>query len=411
MNTNEEEQLESNDSSDEEEAIDITDMEEEQLQEDTSFSKGKRSRATRTYPARSFTDSLELGAAISQYASGGKVRLLTLMEKMERSTTSGSTRQMITNSTKYGITKGSYKAEWFELTPEGKVIFDESQPPRLVLQAKFTLAIEKITPFKKLYDEYVRKRLPAPEVMRDFLQESGERLDDYKECIDLFIVNVKDLGLLRTIGGSETLISVDQAIDELPEQYVERTFQATVDHIVDSTSKLADETELASSVWNRICFYITPIGEEGSDQRKHSDLFLGSLVEPAVSELNLQVVRADKIGHPGMITTQIIEHVKQSRLVIVDLSFLNPNVMYEMALRHACKLPIVHIIRKADQVPFDVSQIRCVIIDNTDIYTFVPKLQTYRAEIATQARKALEDPEHGGNPITIFHPEFWNNAK
>jgi hypothetical protein len=126
-----------------------------------------------------------------------------------------------------------------------------------------------------------------------------------------------------------------------------------------------------------------------------------------MSEVGLRLVRADKIGQPGMITSQIMEHVKRCRLVVVDLSYLNPNVFYEMALRHACKLPVVHIIRKADRIPFDVNQSRCIVIDNTDIYSLIPKLQTYKAEIATQARKALEDPEHCGNPVTVFYPAFW----
>lgn len=383
-------------------------LEDEETLEGASKKK-KRSRITRTYPTGSFADALELGAEIYKYA-GNKIRRLTLLEKLNRSASSGTTKMMITISGKYGITKGSYAAEYLELTPEGQVIFDSSQPPRNVLRAKFNLAIERITPFKKLYDEYAGKRLAVPEVMRDFLKDSGEQVGDIKECIDLFVVNVKDLGLLRTIGGAETLIPIEPALEELPSTYTERNAQPIAIQKVDSD--VPEETAKSiSSIWDSICFYITPIGEEDSEPRKHSDLFLSSLVEPAVSELNLRVVRADQIGQQGLITAQIIEHVKRSRLVIVDLSFLNPNVFYEMALRHACKLPIVHIIRKADQIPFDVSQSRCIIIDNTDVYSFVPKIQTYQAEIATQARKAIEDPEHRGNPITVFYPEFWSSGK
>ncbi|GAP98537.1 hypothetical protein [Leptolyngbya sp. NIES-2104] len=396
---------------DDEEIVEEELLEDEEPLEDEDLLEGaskerKRSRTSRTYPAGSFADSLELGAAIYEHA-GNRVRRLTLLEKIGRSPTSGTTRQMITTSGKYGITKGSYNAEYLELSSEGQIIFDNSKSPRNVLQAKFTLAIDQIPPLKKLYGEYVGKRLPAQEVMRDFLKESGEQIDDFKECIDFFIVNVKDLGLLRTIGGAETLIPIEQALEELPGQYIERNSQPVITQKMDSASESENAEMPHSSVWDSICFYITPIGDEDSEQRRHSDLFLSSLVEPAVSELNLRVIRADKIGQQGLITTQIIEHVRRSRLVIIDLSFLNPNVFYEMALRHACKLPVVHIIRKADQVPFDVSQSRCIIIDNTDIYSFVPKIQTYQAEIATQARKALEDPEHRGNPITVFYPEFW----
>ena len=101
-----------------------------------------------------------------------------------------------------------------------------------------------------------------------------------------------------------------------------------------------------------------------------------------------------------MITTAIIEHLKKAKLVIVDLSLLNPNVFYEMAIRHAVRGPIVQMIRKGDRLPFDVNQVNSIVIDNTDIYTFTPKLETYRSEITTFARRAIEDPEHFGNPIT-----------
>jgi len=78
-----------------------------------------------------------------------------------------------------------------------------------------------------------------------------------------------------------------------------------------------------------------------------------------------------------------------------------------VALRHALRLPVVQLIRKADRLPFDVNQSRTLVFDTTDIYTLVPKLQTYRAEIANQSRKALEDPESVGNPVSIFYPDFY----
>src|SRR5207245_462681 len=91
--------------------------------------------------------------------------------------------------------------------------------------------------------------------------------------------------------------------------------------------------------WSKICFYVTPIGEPESEQRRHADLFLSALVEPAMAEFGLKVVRADQIGKPGMITAQVLEHVVRSKLVIADLSFHNPNVFYELSVRHTCHLP------------------------------------------------------------------------
>lgn len=61
-------------------------------------------------------------------------------------------------------------------------------------------------------------------------------------------------------------------------------------------------------------------------------------------------------------------------------------------------------IRKIDKIPFDLDQFRTIQIDTTTIYTMVPNLQTYKAEIATQVRMALKDPDSADNPVSTFHP-------
>lgn len=362
------------------------------------------SRKARPYPASSFTDALALGEAIMKHAAGERVRRLTLLQHMNKSPDSGPTRMMITNSGKYGITSGSYAAEHLDLTEDGRVAVDSTKPPRARRRAAFKLAVEGIAPFKLLYNQYKGKRLPEREVMKDVLRESAIEVPDLDECVDTFTVNVKGLDLLRTIGGAETLVSIEQVIEELPND-VGGPNPAVSQRPTGESGPTAEAA--TAKDWKSICFYITPIGSEGSEERKHADLFTSSLVQPALAELGLTLVRADNIGEPGMITSQIIEYLKRSRLAIADLSYLNPNVFYEVALRHALRLPVVQLIRKADRLPFDVNQSRTLVFDTSDIYTLVPKLQTYRSEIASQARKALEDPESVGNPVSVFFPDFY----
>lgn len=369
-----------------------------------SAEKSTRKRTTRPYPASSFQDALPLGEAIMKHAAGEKVRRLTLLQQMDKSPNSGPTKQMITNSGKYGITTGSYAAEYLELTESGRAAVDSSKPPRERRRASFDLAVEGVKPFKLLYDQYKGKRLPEREVMKDVLRDSSVEVPDVDECVDTFTVNVKDLDLLRTIGGAETLIPVEQALDELPGKDSSAAPEGM--HGPEDGGSVSSEVDVSRD-WKQVCFYITPIGHEDSEQRKHADLFTSSLVQPALDELGMTVVRADKIGDPGMITSQVIEYLKRSRLAIADLSYLNPNVFYEVALRHALRLPVVQIIRKSDRLPFDVNQSRTLVFDTTDTYTLVPKLQTYRSEIANQARKALEDPESVGNSISVFFPDFY----
>jgi len=71
-----------------------------------------------------------------------------------------------------------------------------------------------------------------------------------------------------------------------------------------------------------------------------------------------------------------------------------------------CKLPIVQMTRKADRLPFDFNQIRTVVIDTSDIYSLVPRLETFRSEIATQVRKALSEGDATMTPLSVFLPGF-----
>lgn len=364
----------------------------------------KRQRRTPLFPASTFEDALELAIAIYEMGSGQPVRRITLFDGLGKSPDSGTTRQLVTNSAKYGLTTGSYSAEFLNLTPDGlQAVADEASSSTKV-RARFKLAIENVDVFKALYESYLGNRLPAQAVLMDKAREWGVPDEDVAECVETFTVNTKFVGVLRSISGAERLLSIDNVIDDFSTRMEE---PAKPRH--PSRVGLMPEKEAYATSFDNACFYITPIGEEGSEQRKHADLFMGALVEPALAEFNLRLVRADKIGEAGMITGQIIEHIIHSKLVIVDLSFHNPNVFYELALRHAVRKPIVQISRAVDKLPFDIGQVRTIVVDTTDIYTLVPQLESLKAQIAAQIRKTLDESSEAENPLSIFAPHFWDH--
>ena len=347
----------------------------------------KRSRTVRIYPAWTFEQSLPLAQAIQEHASGEKVSRLTLFKAIVKSPTSSASQNLITNSAKYGLTKGSHASDYLELTPNGREITSQEKGSIAYIEKCFECAIEGIAPFKTLYDIYRGKKLPAHAVFSDSLRESHPDIGDTQECIDVFIVNCRFIGLLQEIAGTETLVSIETLIEEIQRNSAKLTPANNIraPHKAKATSQAVNYSKAnPTEDWDSICFYVTPIGEQNSAQRKHSDLFLSYIVEPAVSSLGLKVVRADQIEKAGMITSQIIEHLIKAKLCVVDLSFHNPNVFYEMALRHATNLPVVQICRQSDRIPFDVNQTRTVMIDDSDIYSLIPKLETYRSEIATR---------------------------
>ena len=96
----------------------------------------------------------------------------------------------------------------------------------------------------------------------------------------------------------------------------------------------------------KTCFVISPIGEPDSDTRKRADQILKHVVKPAVGECGYTAVRADEIDKPGIITSQVIQRVVTDPLVIADLTERNPNVFYELAIRHALRKPLVQLIKQ-----------------------------------------------------------------
>jgi len=144
------------------------------------------------------------------------------------------------------------------------------------------------------------------------------------------------------------------------------------------------------------CFVIAPIGEEGSDTRKRSDQILEHIILPPLQQYGYEATRADQIDKPGMITSQVINRIIEDPLVIADLTDHNPNVFYELAIRHAAKLPVIQIIKKGQSLPFDISDSRTIFID----HHCLDSARDGRESLAAQIRAIEEDPEDIESPIT-----------
>jgi hypothetical protein len=134
------------------------------------------------------------------------------------------------------------------------------------------------------------------------------------------------------------------------------------------------------------CFFIAPIGSEGSAERERSDGVLEFIVDRAAKELNLTAVRADKIADPGQITLQVIDHILGAKAAVADVTGLNPNVFYELAVRHTARLPVAIIAEKDCKLPFDIAQMRTIFFESTNLRS----ADQCRRDVVTQLNQALE---------------------
>lgn len=358
--------------------------------------KTARGWTTKPYPTATFESVFPIAQTIFEHAGASReMKRVTVFELLGRASESGPGRALVTNSAKYGLTIGSYKADVLRLTDDANTILNSASSTASVTRASFSLAIQNISPFCALYDRFKDGRLPAVQVMVDSLE--GIASEDRQECVELFVGNLDYVGLLEVVDGAQCIIDLDRGIET----------GRTTDRRGQLQIKDGNEQEEApgQTDFDSTCFFMAPIGDEGEEERKHSDMVLSTLVTPALSQSGLSVVRADQIVRPGMISKQIIEYILKSRLVIVDLSFHNPNVFYELAIRHLLGKPTVHIVKKSDGIPFDIGNFRTIELEDMG-YEFVARIETHKVTIANYVREALDGSSSADNPILSFFPEL-----
>jgi hypothetical protein len=152
------------------------------------------------------------------------------------------------------------------------------------------------------------------------------------------------------------------------------------------------------------CFVVGPIGQKlaphGSDGREIYEEALQvfeNVILPACNKFGIEPVRADQIAATGEITEQVFRHLYEDEVVIADVSGGNPNVMYELGLRHTRPLLTIQL-GEFGQLPFDLAAVRTI--------------QFSRSERGLiDARKALEQALATGlseEPEPLTPTRVWN---
>ena len=115
------------------------------------------------------------------------------------------------------------------------------------------------------------------------------------------------------------------------------------------------------------CFVVSPIVDPGSDIRKNADQLYQHIIKPVCEKCGFVAERVDEFNTSGSITQEILDALNDYDLVIADLTGHNPNVFFEIGYRTKSQKPIIHLKRREEVIPFDVSAIRTFEYDLTDL--------------------------------------------
>lgn len=139
-------------------------------------------------------------------------------------------------------------------------------------------------------------------------------------------------------------------------------------------------------------FVIMPIRTPGTAEFEHYRALFEGVIAPAIADFDYSVKRADDFQSSGSITKDIILPLATADLVVADLTSLNPNVFYELGVRHTLvRRGTIMIMDEAQSdIPFDIQAYR-VIKFRGDI----PGVNALRKEL-TSYIKQLEHEEYSG---------------
>ena len=149
----------------------------------------------------------------------------------------------------------------------------------------------------------------------------------------------------------------------------------------------------------KTCFIVMAIGDQSHGDRHISSAELRSrydgLIKESIESISddIKVVRADDVSKSGSISSDIFKKLILSDYVVVDLTYPNPNVFYELGLRHAVRNKTILIKEKGStNNPFDISGLRYIEYQDTG-----SGLKSLKERLSKAFAEYEESPAHVDN--------------
>ncbi|MEN9670341.1 MAG: hypothetical protein RL018_618 [Pseudomonadota bacterium] len=114
-----------------------------------------------------------------------------------------------------------------------------------------------------------------------------------------------------------------------------------------------------------MCFVIMPIADVHGYESGHFGRVYEHLLKPAIEAAGFRAERADDAVKTDYIVVTIIRKIVEADMVLCDFSARNPNVMYELGLRHAFNKPVTLIKDRRTEKIFDIQGLRYTEYDDS----------------------------------------------
>lgn len=149
-----------------------------------------------------------------------------------------------------------------------------------------------------------------------------------------------------------------------------------------------------------LCFVLMPFGRkmDAAGRVTNFDSVYDKIIAPAVSQAGLEPIRADEEKIGGTIHKPMFERLMLCHYAVADITGANPNVFYELGIRHAMRpRSTVIVFAEGTVLPFDIALVRGISY-KTDGAGEPVESDATLAAIANQLKSARGNP-YDDSPI------------
>ena len=240
------------------------------------------------------------------------------------------------------------------------------------------------------------------------------------ERIILFYAEVDNEGKVSEGGGLESE-QEDIRIEELSLPEVETALSSK--QILDAKTVIGlmwlfenfntierKEIRQMSTPKQKTCFVIMPYGikSDAEGNKINLDIVYEFIIKKAIEDMGgqdgfeIKCVRCDKIEEAGSIHTEMFDQIARDDIAVVDITTLNPNVFYELGIRHALKRNVTVLMREQSaKVPFNIQGLRVIGYDFNDVDSYGEARTKIQNFIRNGLSKNIED-----SPVLAVLPDL-----
>ena len=149
-----------------------------------------------------------------------------------------------------------------------------------------------------------------------------------------------------------------------------------------------------------LCFVLMPFGRktDAAGRVTNFDSVFQKIIAPAVEQAGLEPIRADEEKIGGTIHKPMFERLMLCHYAVADITGANPNVFYELGIRHALRPSSTALLfREGTVIPFDIALVRGISYKTDDAGEPVD-IDGPIAAIAAHLEAARQTP-HDDSPI------------